>query len=544
MAVGLAVTSVSTPASAGDTGTPQVIRFHGGGYDRAGAIAVDAANNIYLAGSAETEGSDTTFAVVKLSPAGSVLWHANYSGSRGGVGGQARAVTVDSAGNVYAAGFVGDGVIFNTNYDYLVVKLGPDGAERWAQRYNGPGNGFDQATEVAVDTEGGVYVSGFSYGLGHDWATLKYGPDGAPQWERRHSGPGSSDDRVGDMAFAPGGNLVVTGVTQNTGDGLTNDIETLTYDPQGALGWQRRWTATAASHEIARDLDVDAAGRIAITGTTAETASPYAVPFPVMLRYDAAGTLLQTIQGDGAGGDAVDLDAAGNVYITGSLLGTPGGSATARYDTAGTRTWFAPLTLDSTDALSIAAVAVDSTGAVTVAGTVRDVFTGNGDYLAIRYAADGRELWRHRFNGTGDGEDQVAGLAIDGADAALVTGTSWSNYLSLGGTADDIVTLRFAAGQAPPLAAPSNLEASAISSSQIRLRWQDNAGTETGFRIERCQGAGCTGFTQIALAGRDATSYVDSGLARNTFYTYRLQAFNTAGNSAYSNTSTAKTRPR
>jgi hypothetical protein len=30
-----------------------------------------------------------------------------------------------------AVGLRRDGVIFNTNYDYLVVKLGPDGALQW-----------------------------------------------------------------------------------------------------------------------------------------------------------------------------------------------------------------------------------------------------------------------------------------------------------------------------------------------------------------------------------------------------------------------------
>ena len=98
-------------------------------------------------------------------------------------------------------------------------------------------------------------------------------------------------------------------------------------------------------------------------------------------------------------------------------------------------------------------VAADAAGAVTVAGTLRDTSTHNADYLTFRYAADGRELWRHRFAGRADPgqQDQVADLAIDAAGAALVTGTSWNGYLSIGGTAEDIVTLKFAAGATPAL---------------------------------------------------------------------------------------------
>jgi len=72
---------------------------------------------------------------------------------------------VDAAGYVYAAGYTGDGVIFNTNYDYLVVKFGPDGMQRWAQRYDGPGVNTDFAEQVVVDAAGNVYATGFSYGF-------------------------------------------------------------------------------------------------------------------------------------------------------------------------------------------------------------------------------------------------------------------------------------------------------------------------------------------------------------------------------------------
>jgi hypothetical protein len=529
----------SAPAAAQ---SPQVIRFDGGSYDRAGAIAVDGTGNSYLAGAVDEGAPGSSFAVVKLGPDGAVRWSARYDGSRGGVGGQASAVAVDAAGNVYAAGFVHDGVIFNQNYDYLVVKFGPEGVQRWAHRYNGPGNNADFARQVVVDGVGNAYVTGFSYGAeGYDWATLKLAADGSLRWERRLGGPGRSDDRAVDMALLQDGNLVVTGVAQNTGDGLTNDAETVAYDAQGGVVWRARWTDTALSHELVADLDADASGRIAVTGTTQESASPYAVPTPVTLRYDR-GALLQTIRSDG--GSSVDVDAAGSFYLAGFFIEGLGPSSVAKFDADGRRLWSTPVALGDRDFLSLPRVAADGSGAVTVAGTVRDLSTHNGDYLTIRYAADGSERWRHRFGGVPDPgqQDEVAALAVDGDGDALVTGTSWNGYLSIGGTANDIVTLRFPAGTAPALTAPSQLDATALSSSQIRLRWQDDAGTEDGFRIERCAGSGCTAFTQIAVVGHDVTGYLDGGLARNTAYSYRVRAFNAGGVSAYSNTATAKTR--
>ena len=90
-------------------------------------------------------------------------------------------------------------------------------------------------------------------------------------------------------------------------------------------------------------------------------------------------------------------------------------------------------------------------------------------------------------------------------------------------------------------AAPSNLTATAVSTSQINLAWTDNSSNEDGFRIERCQGNNCTNFVQIAQVGPNVTSYPDPLLSSNTFYRYRVRAFNSGGNSAYSNIARAKT---
>jgi hypothetical protein len=96
-------------------------------------------------------------------------------------------------------------------------------------------------------------------------------------------------------------------------------------------------------------------------------------------------------------------------------------------------------------------------------------------------------------------------------------------------------------GDTQPPTAPTNLSAAA-SGSQISLSWNpstDNVGV-TGYFVEHCQGAGCTTFTQVATL--TATSYLDTGLAGNTSYSYRVRATDAAGNlSGYSNVASATT---
>ncbi|MCG8351424.1 MAG: S8 family serine peptidase [Chloroflexales bacterium] len=93
-----------------------------------------------------------------------------------------------------------------------------------------------------------------------------------------------------------------------------------------------------------------------------------------------------------------------------------------------------------------------------------------------------------------------------------------------------------------PPAAPSDLNASTVSGSQINLAWTDNATNEEGFRIERCTGFGCSNFSEVASVGANATSYSDTGLSSRTIYSYRVRAYNASGNSDYSNTALARTR--
>src|SRR4030042_2516727 len=89
--------------------------------------------------------------------------------------------------------------------------------------------------------------------------------------------------------------------------------------------------------------------------------------------------------------------------------------------------------------------------------------------------------------------------------------------------------------------APSSLSATAASSSQINLSWADNSSNETGFKIDRATSS--TGpWSQIATVGTNVKTYSNTGLPASTTYYYHVHAYNTAGDSAASNTDSATTQ--
>ncbi len=87
--------------------------------------------------------------------------------------------------------------------------------------------------------------------------------------------------------------------------------------------------------------------------------------------------------------------------------------------------------------------------------------------------------------------------------------------------------------------APGALTANAASSGEIDLSWGASSGA-SGYRVERCQGSGCSNFTQIGTPS--TTTFADTGLTADTSYSYRVRAVDAGGNlSPYSTTVTAFT---
>ncbi len=86
-------------------------------------------------------------------------------------------------------------------------------------------------------------------------------------------------------------------------------------------------------------------------------------------------------------------------------------------------------------------------------------------------------------------------------------------------------------------AAPTNLTATSLTigtTTQVTLNWTDNSSDETGFKVERS--IGTSTFIQIGTTGTNTTTYIDSPVSVGTLYNYRVRAYNTAGDSAYSST--------
>jgi len=132
------------------------------------------------------------------------------------------------------------------------------------------------------------------------------------------------------------------------------------------------------------------------------------------------------------------------------------------------------------------------------------------------------------------------------ADAGVLSSTTYSYRLQAVDTAGNLsgfsnTAVGTTVGNQPPTA-PSNLTATAEGANQINLSWTASTSSIglANYVVERCQGAGCTSFAQIATP--TGTTYSDTGLTPGTSYSYEVEAIDIEGNvSPFSNVASATT---
>ncbi|MEE8329270.1 MAG: fibronectin type III domain-containing protein, partial [Thermodesulfovibrionia bacterium] len=154
--------------------------------------------------------------------------------------------------------------------------------------------------------------------------------------------------------------------------------------------------------------------------------------------------------------------------------------------------------------------------------------------------ATGEDGYKIERNVSGGGYVQIAAIGPDSTAYTDPDVNSTTTYSYRVRAYNNIPADSSYSNQAVVPITPTNLSASAVSTSQINLSWTDNSNNEIGFSIEQKDDAGGT-YTEIATVGADVTTYSTTGLNKAKTYFYRVLAYTGTGSSAYSNEASAKT---
>jgi uncharacterized delta-60 repeat protein len=415
-------------------GTPLwVARYNGpaNGNDTAVRVVLDGAGNAFVLGT-----SSSDYVTIKYDTNGNQVWLARFDGPSGGSD-LARDLVLDGAGNVHVTGRAQ----FPTNaQNFATLKYSPGGAPLWLRAYTGPANQQDDARAVALDSAGNVIIAGISPGTGtaQDIATVKYDPSGNEIWARRYTGSDSSRDEAYSVAADRAGNIYVGGVISSTTNGL--DFGVLKYAPDGTPLWVATYGMMGADQAIAMTLDL--AGNVYLTGSSSNAGnSNY-----VTVKFDAAGNLAWSIQKNESvveQAQAITLDAGGNVIVTGFSRSATNSEdfLTVKYAQPG----YPAIVMQPQDATvplnGAAYFKVDATATPAPAyqwlrnGTNVPDATNYWLVFALAQATDAGDYTLLVSNRVGAVLSQPAALTVTGPSPAVVTQQPTNQNVALGGMA-------------------------------------------------------------------------------------------------------------
>jgi len=218
-------------------------------------------------------------------------------------------MVVDSEGNIYITGFTTSVV-----YDFITLKYSASGELMWSQYYDGPMHSSDQAKAIAVDNSGNVYVIGDSqtqtYG---DIAIIKYNPDGEQVWLQYYDN--NNIDGGYDIGIGENGMIYAVGYS-NT------DMITLQYNPEGELQWATTYSGAEEGLDIGKKLVLDSSSNVYITGFTKGVGGVGTNRDITTIKYNSEGVQQWVAIYDGPGnasdeGYEIALDELDNVYVLG-----------------------------------------------------------------------------------------------------------------------------------------------------------------------------------------------------------------------------------
>ena len=407
-------------------------------------------------------------------------WAVRFGGNKSDV--DEAALAVDAKGNTFiAAEFTGTvpfgttTVVSRGDQDVFVGKLDPDGKPLWAVSAGSAKQ--DQGDFVAVDPQGNAHVLG-NYRQSVDFGgkllivqtplkqtsfIWKLSAKGKTVWassvqgSEDNEGVGIAVDAAGN-SYAVGhfegkarfGNAVIT--SAGSGDGYVTKL-----DKNGNFLWALRLGGT--DWDEAEAVAVDAAGNVYVSGqfrgsatfgkTVSASASGSADAF--VMKLDSAGKVLWLRTGGSTSFDdaeAVGVDSAGNVYVSGEIEGNANFGTTAltvaadqdvyvwKMDKDGKHIWAVQSKAD--EEASTKTGVVDAQGNMYLCGYMTDKTAfgaaalphmDDDDVFVAKIDKDGKWLWARA--GSSPQDANCYGLALGPKDRVHVSG-DYEQYLTVG----------------------------------------------------------------------------------------------------------------
>jgi len=340
-------------------------------------------------------------------------WVARYNNGITNGTNQAVKMALDTNGNIYVTGFSQN---TNGNFGYATIKYAPNGNQVWVARYDSTNYTGAHPTGLSLDHQSNTVVTGSA-------VTVKYDCNGNQLWALPYNGAG--------VALDSSNNVCITGVASN--------YTTIKFSSAGSNLWTQ--TFKSAGPCGAQTINISSSNDIYVCGYEFYSYIPFShYVHATTIKYDTLGSPLWMVSaGQGTQGyvniPEAQLDNVGNFYFL--FNSDLGAYKTYAYSGAGDVLWGVGSPTSNTGNVGCG-VALGNSNNIMVTGKIHDNFDNDSSYGTYKINTNGAYVWTNLYPQAPTTTNVATAIALDQRNNVYVTGYSPGTN-----SGNDIVTIKY-----------------------------------------------------------------------------------------------------
>ena len=391
------------------------------------SLAISSIGDVVLTGYSDENNTATisnNIVTILYTSNGTQTWNVSYDPSPN-QNDESAAVTFDSNGNIIV---VGNTQNAEAQSDALLLNYAGSGGGTFNQyTVNGIGDNTENIRDFGFDTQGNIYVAGYSVAKDTDrnLCLVKLNAAGDTLWSRSITGTLYGSDEEANRLFVTSNSVIISGYVKNSGTG--SEVLVAKYDLNGNLLWSSQYNSTFNESERSADMAVDATGNIYITGRTDIDPVSTSNNEILVQKYNTNGAIVWTnvVAGNAEDdrGKFIRLNGTNVLVVARKHNGTNQDIWLRMLNANGQTVW--TTSYDSGFDDDVTDVQVDANNNIYITG----FFLANGDLLnqdvvTLKYDSAGALVWSNIYAGNAGENDESSALVVDASGNVYVCGVS------------------------------------------------------------------------------------------------------------------------
>jgi hypothetical protein len=382
------------------------------------STCLDPQKRLCTTGNKVASGQGTNISTIGYNADGTIAWEAAWNGTTNGD--DYGTSIIANATSVFVCGATFN--VTNNDFDYVVLKYDLDnGSLLWSYIYADPAGGLDIPSDIALDAQNNVFVTGVRQGVSTlaDYCTLALNNSGTLLWSEFYD-YANSYELAAKVVINSNGECIVTGGSGNSW--TDGDFCSVLYSSTGTQLAVKRSGSLTTYFDQPMDMKKDASDNIYVVGRIGTSNSGEDMK---LMKMDEELNIIWSVTKDGYGqndlAQSVVLDDAGNIYVAGYFTNSSNHKEACllKYNSAGVFQWQQRIG-SAYNGNAIAWKIAFNNGFIYLVGDIDTEF--GQDALIAVYNQNGERQWMRTIDGGNGGNDSGRHMDVGGDNFIYMSG--------------------------------------------------------------------------------------------------------------------------